>query len=307
MSKSLITGGMGFIGSHIADTLLERGDEVVIFDNASTGHPENIESALSKGATLINGDILDRDALFAAAEGAETIFHLAAKISVAESMEKPFDYVRGNVDGVFNVLDACKEIGVSNIVLSSSAAVYGDNPAIPKTENMFPEPKSPYAVTKLDGEYYFKMYRNECGINATALRYFNVFGERQDPNSAYAAAVPIFIDKAIKNEDITIFGDGEQTRDFIYVGDIVQANILASEKGGDVFNVCWGQRITINNLAQTIIDITGSSAKIVHLEERAGDIKHSMGSNEKIVSQLGFKASSTLHDGLEKTIAFFAS
>lgn len=306
MATSLITGGMGFIGSHIADQLIKRGDEVIIFDNGSTGNIDNLSDALSKGATLIKGDILDREALFEAASGVENIFHLAAKISVAESMEKPLDYVRGNVDGVFNVLDACRECGVKNIVLSSSAAIYGDNPKIPKTENMLPEPKSPYAVTKLDGEYYFKMVRNEYGINATALRYFNVFGERQDPASAYAAAVPIFIDKAVKNEDITVFGDGEQTRDFIYVGDIVQANLLAASSGGDVFNVCWGERITINALAQNIIDITGSSAKIVHLEERPGDIKHSMGSNEKIVRELGFKASSNLHDGLVKTIEFFA-
>lgn len=309
MAKILITGGMGFIGSHIADQALERGDEVYLFDNGSTGRQSNIVSALSKGAKLIPGDILDRVALLEACQGMKSIFHLAARISVAESMEKPREYIQTNAEGVINVLEAARQAGVKNIVLSSSAATYGDNPAVPKVESMIPEPKSPYAVTKLDGEYYFRMYRQEYGLNAVSLRYFNVFGERQDPKSAYAAAVPIFIHKALKGEDITIFGDGSQTRDFIYVKDIAQANLLAAEKGAnaqyDLFNVCWGSKITINDLAKTIIEITGSASKIIHLDERPGDIKHSMGSNDRIVKELGFKASETLRSGLEKTIGYF--
>lgn len=305
-NKVIITGGMGFIGGHIAEACLNRGDEVILFDDGSTGRLSNIEKALSMGAVLIEDSIMNVEGLQSAFVGASSVFHLAAKISVAESMEKPHEYVSVNASGSLNVLEACRSCGVSNVVLSSSAAIYGDNPVVPKTEDMLPEPKSPYAVTKLDGEYYFKMYREEFGLNATALRYFNVFGPRQDPNSAYAAAVPIFIDKAIKNEDITVYGDGEQTRDFVFVADVVQANLLAAEKGGDVFNVCYGQKLSINELAQNIIDISGSSSKIVHLEERPGDIKHSMGANQKIVSQLGFAASSTLQQGLQQTVKYFS-
>ena len=312
MAKILITGGMGFIGSHIADLALSQGYEVLLLDNGSTGRQANIIPALSKGAKLIPGDILDREFLVDACQGVQSVFHLAARISVAESMEKPVDYIRTNAEGSINILEACRQRGVKNIVLSSSAAIYGDDPVVPKIESMMPEPKSPYAITKLDGEYYFKMYRQEHGINAIALRYFNVFGERQDPKSAYAAAVPIFIHKALKGEDISIFGDGTQTRDFIYVRDIAAANLLAAEKGaninsGHVFNVCWGSKISINNLAQTIIDITGSRSKIIHLAERPGDIKHSMGSNQKIIQELGFSASSNLQQGLERTIAYFQS
>jgi len=318
MANILITGGMGFIGSHIADQALNRGDQVYLFDNGSTGKQANIVSALSCGAKLIPGELLNRQELNYFFQNCphkiDSVFHLAARISVAESMAKPLDYIRTNGEGVINILDACIEAKVKNIVLSSSAAVYGDNPAVPKLENMIPEPKSPYAITKLDGEYYFRMYRQEYGINAVSLRYFNVFGERQDPKSAYAAAVPIFIHKALANQDITIFGDGTQTRDFIYVGDIAQANLLAADRGNlglaqkenlNIYNVCWGDKLSINQLAQTIIELTGSSSKIIHLEERPGDIKHSMGSNSKIISQLGFQASTNLRQGLEKTIGYF--
>jgi len=315
MANIVITGGMGFIGSHIADQALSRGDQVYLFDNGSTGKQANIISALSHGAQLIPGDILNQPELNYffqhCPHKVHSVFHLAARISVAESMEKPLEYIRTNSEGVINILEASRTAGVKNIVLSSSAAVYGDNPSVPKLEEMTPEPKSPYAITKLDGEYYFQMYRKEYGINAIALRYFNVFGERQDPKSAYAAAVPIFIHRALANQDITIYGDGTQTRDFIYVGDIAQANLLAADHGSkassNIFNVCWGEKLSITQLAQSIIDITGSRSKIIYLEERPGDIKHSMGSNSKIIAQLGFKASINLRQGLERTIKYFQS
>jgi UDP-glucose 4-epimerase len=306
MSKCIITGGSGFIGSHIVEALCQRGDEVVVYDNLHSGYLENIQPFITEhDVEMIHGDIMDRDHMVEVFDGATSVFHLGALISVPESMAKPVEYVTINAIGSLNVLEACRLAKVKNVVLSSSAAIYGDNPVVPKIESMTPEPKSPYAITKLDGEYYFQMYRAQHGINAVALRYFNVFGPRQDPKSQYAAAVPIFIDKALKNEDITIFGDGEQTRDFIYVKDIAQANLLAAEKGGDVFNVAWGQRITINDLAKTIIKLTGSSSKIHHLPERAGDIKHSMADNQKMVKQLGFAATSTLESGLRDTIAYF--
>ncbi len=306
MAKCVVTGGAGFIGSHIVEMLCARGDEVVVYDNLKSGYLHNIQPFITQhDVEMIHGDIMDRDHMVEVFAGATSVFHLGALISVPESMAKPVDYVTINAIGSLNVLEACRLAKVKNVVLSSSAAIYGNNPTIPKVETMIPEPLSPYAVTKLDGEYYFQMYRAQYGLNAVALRYFNVFGPRQDPKSQYAAAVPIFIDKALKNEDITIFGDGEQTRDFIYVKDIAQGNLLAAEKGGDVFNVAWGQRITVNDLAKTIIKLTHSTSAIVYLPERAGDIKHSMADNQKIVKKLGFAATSTLESGLRDTIAYF--
>lgn len=306
MAKCVVTGGAGFIGSHIVEALCKRGDQVVVYDNLHSGYLKNIEPFITQyDVEMIHGDIMSRDHMVEVFAGATSVFHLGALISVPESMAKPVAYVTVNAAGSLHVLEACRLAKVKNVVLSSSAAIYGDNPVVPKLETMTPEPKSPYAVTKLDGEYYFQMYRAQHGLNAVALRYFNVFGPRQDPKSQYAAAVPIFIDKALKNQDITIFGDGEQTRDFIYVKDIAQANLLAAEKGGDVFNVAWGQKITVNDLAKMIVRLTGSASKIVHLPERSGDIKHSMADNQKIVQKLGFKATSTLESGLRDTIAYF--
>ena len=299
MAKVVVTGGAGFIGSHIVAEAIAQGHQVTVLDDLSTGFKKNLAQL---DCEFVEGSILDQTKLDQVLPGVETVFHLGAKISVPESMEKKAEYVNTNVLGTLQLLDSCVQHQVKNITLSSSAAIYGNNPTIPKTEDMLPEPMSPYAVTKLDGEYYFDLYRREHGLNATSLRYFNVFGPRQDPNSQYAAAVPIFIDKALNNQDITIYGDGEQTRDFIFVKDIVQANFLAAKIGGNIFNVAWGQRITINDLAKTIIELTDSSSKIIYLPERAGDIKHSMADNAKIVRELGFKPSSTLRDGLLATI-----
>jgi len=201
---------------------------------------------------------------------------------------------------------AARDNDVKKTVLSSSAAIYGDNPIVPKVETMFPEPKSPYAVTKLDGEYYFKMFTDEYGLATTCLRYFNVFGPRQDPKSQYAAAVPIFIDRAVKNQDITIYGDGEQTRDFIFVKDVVKANVKAATSDTiGVFNVARGGRITINDLAQKIIHLTGSKSKIKYAPERAGDVKHSQADVNKLKS-MGFESQFNLDQGLETTVEFFS-
>jgi UDP-glucose 4-epimerase len=210
------------------------------------------------------------------------------------------------VGGTFNVLDAAKAAGVSRVVFSSSAAVYGDDPRSPKTEDMTPAPKSPYGVTKLDGEYYLKMYAEVHGVPAVSLRYFNVFGPRQDPRSVYAAAVPIFIERARAGSDITIFGDGEQTRDFVYVGDVVAANVLAATGEGvgrgEVFNVAQGGRITINELAETIVRVTGSRSAVTHLAERAGDIRHSQASIARIREALRFDPATALEAGLRNCL-----
>ena len=214
MKKIVVTGGCGFIGSHIVTEAVSRGLEVTIIDNLHTGKKSNVASFIeSKQVKWVNASIMNKEVLNAELKNAQNVFHLAALISVPESMEKPHDYVDINVQGTLNVLEACKHNQVESITLSSSAAIYGDNPNIPKVEEMLPEPKSPYAVTKLDGEYYFDLYTREHGIRATALRYFNVFGPRQDPKSQYAAAMPIFISKSVKNEPIVIYGDGNQTSD----------------------------------------------------------------------------------------------
>ncbi len=299
--KVMVTGGAGFIGSHIAEYFSKNGDEVIVYDNLRTGFEKNINNL---NVTFIKNSVTDRDALIKAMEGVDYVFHLAALISVPESLEKPIETEIINTQGTINVLEAAKINKVKKVVLSSSAAVYGDNPVLPKKEDMLPEPKSPYAVSKLSGEYYLRIYREAFNVPTASVRYFNVFGPRQDPNSQYAAAIPIFVKKAITNEDIIIFGDGEQTRDFIYVKEVVKANVLVAEKGDSVYNVALGNKITINELAEKIIKITNSKSKIIYAEERPGDIKHSRADVSKLKS-LGFQPEYDFDEALKLTIEYF--
>ncbi len=299
--RVLITGGAGFIGSHIAEYFNGKA-EIRIFDNLRTGYKHNLDGL---DVEFIEGDICDRAAVKAAMHGVDYVFHLAAMVSVPESMFKPGECVDINVHGLLNVLEEAAAAGVKKLCFSTSAAIYGDNPVVPKLETMIPEPKSPYAITKLDGEYYCNMFTREGKLQTACLRYFNVFGPRQDPKSAYAAAIPIFTAKAVANEDITIYGDGEQTRDFIYVKDIVEANVfMAMNDFTGVYNIAYGQKITINDLVKEIINVTGSRSRVVHLDERPGDVKHSMAGVEKLAST-GFKPKHSFAEGMEKTIAFF--
>ena len=218
--RVLITGGAGFIGSHLVEHFQGKAD-VRVLDSLRSGYRANLEGF---DVEFIEGDIRDRKAVDAAMKDVDYVFHLAAMISVPESMTKITECIEINNTGMINVLESAAENGVKKLCFSTSAAIYGDNPVVPKVETMFPEPKSPYAITKLDGEYYCGMFTKEGRLQTACLRYFNVFGPRQDPKSAYAAAVPIFIAKALNNEDITVFGDGEQTRDFVFVKDVVAAN-----------------------------------------------------------------------------------
>ncbi len=301
--KVLVTGGAGFIGSHIVEHFQGKAEEIRVLDNLRSGYRENLHGLEH---VFIEGSITDRAVVREAVEDIDYIFHMAAMISVPESMGKPIECVEINTTGTLVMLEEAATAGVKKMCFSSSAANYGDNPVVPKVETMLPEPKSPYAITKLDGEYYCEMFSREGKLATGVMRYFNVFGPRQDPGSAYAAAVPIFIDKAAKGETIAIFGDGEQTRDFIYVKDIVAANVFLAmnDTPPGFFNVAYGGRLTINDLARKIIELTGSSSKIEYAEERAGDVRHSMASVEKIMAT-GFRPTSSFDEGLEETIGFF--
>lgn len=306
MSKIVVTGGCGFIGSHIVQTLSEQHAEIIVIDNLLTGFRQNIAPFITdKKVTLVIGDIHDRALLDKTFKNATTVFHLAARISVPESVSQPIEYVTTNDLGTLNVLEASRHAGVKSLVFASSAAVYGNQLASPALETMPTHPDSVYALTKVDGEYFCRLYRENYGIHTTALRFFNVYGSRQNPKSPYAAAVPIFIEKALRNEDILIYGDGTQTRDFIHVKDVARACLLAAEYTGGVFNVASGNSMTINELARKIIFFTRSKSKIVFQAERPGDIKHSAANIQKITQELGFKPKYDLVQGLNETIPAF--
>ena len=298
--KILVTGGAGFIGSHIVEHYQDKAEEIRVLDNLRTGYLKNLEGLRH---TFIEGSICDRELVRQAVQGVDYIFHMAALVSVPESMSKISECIDINVNGL---LEEASAAGVKKIVLASSAAIYGDNPTVPKLETMYPEPKSPYAITKLDGEYYLNMFRAEGKINTAAVRFFNVFGPRQDPKGAYAAAVPIFIEKAVKGEDITVYGDGSQTRDFIYVKDIVGALTFVAEhpEVTGVFNAGYGGQITIEELAQNIIKAAGSSSKVLHAPERPGDVKHSRACADKL-RNAGWQPRHTLPEGLATTLEYF--
>lgn len=301
MKKYVITGGAGFIGSHIAEYLSAEGHQVVVLDSLRTGFKSNLNGLNVK---FEKGDIRDEKLVNELVEGADGIFHLAALVSVPESLLKLKECIDINTIGTINILEAAKNNFGCKVVFSTSAANYGNNPVLPKVETMSPEPMTPYAITKLDGEYYLKMYQDQYNVPTASLRYFNVFGPRQNPKSAYAAAVPIFINKALQNKPITIYGDGLQTRDFIYVKDVVKANILASTIGNETYNVALGHSTSVLELAEKIIEITNSKSEIQFLEERPGDIKHSKANPSKF-NELGFKPDYSIERALEETIHYY--
>jgi UDP-glucose 4-epimerase len=301
--KVLVTGGAGFIGSHIVEHFQSQA-EVRVLDNLRSGFKANLNGCRHE---FIQASILDREAVRGAMRGVDYVFHLAAMISVPESMHHPVECNELNAAGTLVVLEEAARAGVKKLVFSSSAAIYGDNPATPKIETMLPEPKSPYAVTKLDGEYYCAMFAREGRLATAALRYFNVFGPRQDPQSQYAAAVPIFVERAVAGRSITIHGDGGQTRDFVFVKDVVAANVFFATQSAatGVYNVAYGRRISIKALAQLICRLTGSSSEIVHGPERLGDVKHSLASIEKLLAA-GFLPAGDFEAGLKSTVRFFS-
>lgn len=302
--KVIITGGCGFIGSHIAEYWCSQNAEVIIIDSLRSGFQANLTGLNVK---LLNQSITNLSEYENYFEGADYIFNLAALVSVPESIEKPKECIDINVNGLLNLLELAKKYKIKKVVHSSSAAVYGDEPEQPKKLSHKPMPKSPYGITKLDGEYYCQMYSEQFGVPAISLRYFNVFGARQNPKSQYAAAIPIFVNKALQNEEITIYGDGNQTRDFIYVKDVVGANVLAAESqiSKGVFNVATENTITIKQTAEKIIELTNSKSKIKFADERAGDIKHSQADISETKINLDFNPKFSFEEGLNETINYF--
>jgi len=302
----LVTGGAGFIGSHITEELIKRGDEVIVLDNMYSGQPENV--AVNPMAEFVDGSILDTEILGSICKkyNIEGIFHLAAVASVQKSIENPALVHEVNVTGTLNVLEAARKHGVRKVVLSASAAAYGDNPVFPKREDMLPEPLSPYAVSKIASEMYCKTYAELYNMQTISLRYFNVFGPRQDPNGEYAAVIPKFTEKICAGESPTVFGDGKQTRDFVYVKDVARANILAMDSDiSGLFNIGTGIQTSLNNLAKMIMDAAEISVDMKYEPAREGDVRHSVADISKAKSELGYVPEWRLADGIKETVEYF--
>lgn len=314
MALELVTGGAGFIGSHLTERLLTLGHVVRVVDNFSTGRRENLRfpNATPSWGRLevIDADICDAEAMQCAVKGVEHVFHLAAIPSVPRSVADPAATNHANVTGTLNMMIAARDAGVKRFIYASSSSVYGDTPTLPKVETMTPTPLSPYAVSKLTGEYYARSFYRLYGFGTIGLRYFNVFGPRQDPASQYAAVVPKFVVSISTRSGPTIFGDGHQTRDFTYVSNAVDANLCASTSGeqafGEAFNIACGQRISLLDLVAQINDIHESKIEPVHTDPRPGDVLHSLADISAAGEKLGYRPAIDLYEGLVRTIAWFA-
>ena len=306
--KYLVTGGAGFIGSHIVESLLEQGHHVRVLDNFSTGKRENLE-ALQRfdgdRLEVLEGDVRDVSRVGEAVRGVHIIFHEAAFVSVPQSMDEPQSCFDVNISGTSQLFDAARKAGVSRAVVASSAAVYGESDALPLDEETPLQPKSPYAVSKRVNEMYAELFTNSFDFEVVALRYFNVYGPRQRPDSMYAAAIPIFARRLLDNKPVTIFGDGGQTRDLINVHDVVRANLIASEHpnaAGKVFNICTGVETRLLDLLDVMYELMPNSPTHELAAPRPGDIYRSVGSPQKAADVMGFRAQVSLVDGLKEVI-----
>jgi nucleoside-diphosphate-sugar epimerase len=305
--RILVTGGGGFIGSHLAQALLEDGHEVRILDNFATGRRQNLRD-LDPSYELVEGDIQSYERTHKATLGCDVVFHQAAMPSVPRSIQDPLTSNASNVIGTLNVLLAARDNGVGRVVFASSSSVYGASEGLPKLETQTPLPISPYAVAKLAGEGYCRSFNAVYGLETVALRYFNVFGPRQDPLSQYSAVIPNFLTAAFENEQPTIFGDGTQSRDFTYISNVVDANRLAMTApgiGGQFLNVACGGRISLNEVVVAIEELTGRSVEPRYVDARAGDVPHSMASIDRATELLGFTPQVSFRDGLARTIEAF--
>lgn len=305
--KYIITGGAGFIGSHIGEELADQQHEVVIIDNFFSGKKENIRQfMIKKNVTFIQGSITDFPLLKKVFESADGIFHESAIASVPYSVAHPTETNDVNLSGTLNVLVAARDCGVKKVIFASSAAVYGNNPALPKHESMTPDPLSPYSVSKIAGEQYCSVFSRLYGVQCTSLRYFNVFGPRQDPFSPYSGVISKFISSSLSHQPIVIYGDGLQTRDFVYVKDVVHANILAMEKNAPgVYNIACGTRINLLKLKDMIAEITGISVPIIFDPPAKGDVRDSVADITLAKNFLGYSPHWSVYKGLEATIAWF--
>ena len=309
-SKVLVTGGAGFIGSNLAEELIRQGARVSIIDNLATGFLENLED-IKGDFDFIEGDINDDVALTKAIAGVEIVFHEAALPSVPRSVEDPAETHRVCVDGTFNLLNKAKTIGVKRFIYAASSSAYGDQPTMPKIETMRPDPLSPYAVAKLTGEYYCRAFHNVYGLETMSLRYFNVFGPKQNPASMYSGVISRFIDALLTGKMPVIYGDGEQSRDFTYISNVVDANIKAAQTDlgfGETINVANGERITLNELLDILKTITDMPNVAADYEPpRSGDVIHSQADNRRAIECLDYAEIVGLEEGLRKTIDWWKS
>ena len=306
--RALVTGGAGFIGSHIAQRLLDSGYEVVVLDNFFTGSRANL-AAIGKDVRLVEGDVRNLATVEECATGCDVIFHEAAIVSVPFSVERPQESHDVNIQGTLNVLQAARKAGTRRVVYASSAAIYGEEPTLPKTEAMRPEPMSPYGVEKIAGEHYLATWSKLFGVETVALRYFNVFGPRQDPKSPYSGVISIFVDRILEDRQprrpVTFFGDGSQCRDFVYVANVVDANILASTRegaSGRAYNVACGKRTTLLELVSLIERAAGRTVERTFADPRAGDIKDSVADITRARTELGYTPAIEVEEGLKRLV-----
>ncbi len=303
----LVTGGAGFIGSNIVEALVARGEYVRVFDDLSTGDLANLGPVRDK-IDFVQGDLRDMGALKRAVQGAHYVIHQAALRSVPRSVDDPMSSDAVNTHGTLQLLVAARDAKtVRRLVYASSSSAYGDSPALPKVEDQTPAPISPYAVSKLAAELYCRMFSKLYGLETVSLRYFNVFGPRQSPQSQYAAVVPLFIRAILRGEPVIIHGDGEQSRDFTYIDNVVQANLLSCTTpgvGGEVFNIACNSRHSVLEIARTIEKITGMTANIEHTPTRAGDVRHTQASIEKAQRLLAYKPTVDFEEGMRRTVAW---
>ena len=307
MKKVLVTGGAGFIGSHLADALCSAGCKVKVIDNLSTGHLSNL-AQIKDRIEFVKGNITDRDLVLETIKGCDAVFHQAAVVSVTDTVARPIESAMVNDLGALIVLEAARLRKVKRVVLASSCAVYGDSPELPKHEGMAPMPRSPYAVQKLAGELYSKLYHELYGVETVCLRYFNVYGPRQDPSSPYSGVISIFLTKAADNAQPTIYGDGSQYRDFIFVADVVKANLLAARgrsAPGQRLNIGTGKTVSIKTLWQKIAALTKANTQPIHADARPGDIHASVADIDKAKAVLGFNPEHSFEQGLGITCDWY--
>jgi UDP-glucose 4-epimerase len=311
-AKYLVTGGAGFIGSNLVHALARTGERVRVVDSLATGFWENVDPWRDTSeVSCVDADIRDGEAMARACQGVEVVFHLAALGSVPRSVDEPVLSDSVNVGGTVTLLDAARHAGVRRLVFSASSAAYGDTPTLPKREDMPTQPLSPYAVTKVADELYLKVFADLYGIETVNLRYFNVFGPRQRPDGAYAAAIPKFVWAALHGDPITIYGDGETTRDFCYVDNAVSANLLAAQASarlrGDVVNIAGGRRISLNDLVSELGRVLGAAPTVVHTDPRPGDVRHSLADIGRAEELLGYRPAVTWEQGLPMTVEYLRS